>query len=180
HGQHDERALVEAATHRALLDAYAGLEEDAAEVGRLFAAWRAATEALETHRANVDRSRREAEWLRHTVDELTRLAPQPGEELALAERRAAMMQAEKVAADLDDAYQVFGGANSPIDTLATALRRLERRAAQAPALVEPAVKALDVALTALDEARGHLEAALRAADFDPRELERIEERLFAL
>ena len=42
------------------------------------------------------------------------------------------------------------------------------------------MKALDAALTALDEARAHLEAALRAADYDPRELERIEERLFAL
>jgi DNA repair protein RecN (Recombination protein N) len=42
------------------------------------------------------------------------------------------------------------------------------------------VKALDAALTALDETRNHLEAALRTADFDPAELERIEERLFAL
>ena len=53
-------------------------------------------------------------------------------------------------------------------------------AAQAPSLVEPAVKSLDAALTALEETRAHLEAALRAADFDPAELERIEERLFAL
>jgi DNA repair protein RecN (Recombination protein N) len=64
--------------------------------------------------------------------------------------------------------------------LASAVRRLERRAAQAPALVEPAVKSLDTALHALEDARGHLETALRAADHDPRELERIEERLFAL
>ncbi len=60
------------------------------------------------------------------------------------------------------------------------MRRLERRCAQAPSLVEPAVKSLDAALTALEETRGHLEQALRAADFDPQELERIEERLFAL
>ena len=64
--------------------------------------------------------------------------------------------------------------------LAAAVRRLERRAAQAPGLVEPAVKALDAALNALEEARSHLEQALRAADHDPQELERIEERLFAL
>ena len=64
--------------------------------------------------------------------------------------------------------------------LATAVRRLERRAAQAPALIEPAVKAIDAALTALDEARMHLEHALRVAEYDPHELERIEERLFAL
>jgi len=42
------------------------------------------------------------------------------------------------------------------------------------------VKSLDAALAALDEAREHLDAALRAADHDPNELERLEERLFAL
>jgi len=77
-------------------------------------------------------------------------------------------------------HDAVAGAQSPVPTLAAAVRRLERRSAQAPALIEPAVKALDAALTALDDARGHLDAALRAADHDPRELERIEERLFAL
>ena len=91
-----------------------------------------------------------------------------------------MMQAEKVAGDLRDAHDAVAGAQSPVPALAAAVRRLERRAAQAPALIEPAVKALDAALNALEEARAHLEAALRAADHDPRELERIEERLFAL
>src|SRR5207244_603863 len=46
--------------------------------------------------------------------------------------------------------------------------------------VEPAVKAIDIAINALEEADQHLNAALVAADFDPAELERIEERLFAL
>ena len=91
-----------------------------------------------------------------------------------------MMQAEKVAEDLRDAHEVIAGANSSVPALAGVIRRLERRAAQAPSLVEPAVKSLDAALTALEETRSHLEHALRAADFDPAELERIEERLFAL
>ncbi len=60
------------------------------------------------------------------------------------------------------------------------MRRLERRAANSPTLIEPAVKAIDIAINALEEADQHLNAALRAADFDPAELERIEERLFAL
>ena len=64
--------------------------------------------------------------------------------------------------------------------LSGAVRRLERRSQQAPQLVDPAVKAIDSALNALEEARAHLEAALRIADYDPAELERIEERLFAL
>ena len=36
HGQHDDRAFVEAATHRALLDAFGGLEDAAAEVRSLW------------------------------------------------------------------------------------------------------------------------------------------------
>ena len=133
-----------------------------------------------THRAAVERAQREADWLRHAVEELTRLAPEPSEETALADRRAAMMQAEKVAGDLRDAHEAVAGAQSPVPALSAAVRRLERRAAQAPALIEPAAKALDAALCALEEARAHLDEALRVADHDPRELERIEERLFAL
>ncbi len=137
-------------------------------------------DAAQAHRAEVERAKREGDWLRHAVDELGKLAPQSGEETALAERRTGMMQAEKVAEDLRDAHDVIAGASSSVPALAGVIRRLERRSAQAPSLVEPAVKALDTALTALEETRGHLEAALRTADFDPAELERIEERLFAL
>ena len=180
HGQHDERAFVDAATHRSLLDAYGGIEDQAAAVARLWAERRACEAAVESHRAAVERAGREAEWLRHAVDELLRLAPQTGEETALAERRTAMMQAEKVAEDLRATHDSVSGPNSPVPPLATAVRRLERRASQAPALIEPAVKAIDAALTSLEEARLQLEQALQVAEFDPRELERIEERLFAL
>ena len=180
HGQHDERAFVDAATHRALLDAYGDIVDEAAEVARLWAERRERDVAVERHRAEVERAKREADWLRHAVDELGRLDPKGGEESALAERRTVMMQAEKVAEDLQATHDSVSGPNSPVPALATAVRRLERRAAQAPALIEPVVKAMDTALNALDEARAQLEHALQVAQYDPAELERIEERLFAL
>jgi DNA repair protein RecN (Recombination protein N) len=180
HGQHDERALTDGATHRRLLDAFGGLESQASEVETLWQARRDAREAADAHRAEVERAKREGDWLRHAVDELNKLAPQGGEETALAERRTSMMQAEKVAEDLRDAHEVIAGTNSSVPALSGVIRRLERRAAQAPGLIEPTVKALDTALNALDETRTQLETALRAANFDPAELERIEERLFAL
>jgi DNA repair protein RecN (Recombination protein N) len=180
HGQHDERALVDAATHRRLLDAFAGLDKDVAALETLWDARRAARTALDDHRAGMERAAREADYLRHASDELKKLAPQAGEETALAERRTAMMQGEKIAEDLRDALEAVGGNQSPVPGLAAAVRRLERRAALSPKLIEPAVKAIDVAINALEEADQHLNAALVAADFDPSELERIEERLFAL
>ena len=80
HGQHDDRAFTDAATHRALLDAYGGLEADAAEVSRLWTERRTREEAVAEHRAAVERAAREAEWLRHAVDELGKIAAQAGEE----------------------------------------------------------------------------------------------------
>jgi DNA repair protein RecN (Recombination protein N) len=180
HGQHDERALVDAATHRRLLDAFGGLEAQAREVERLWGERRSKEAEAQAHRAEVERARREADWLRHAVEELTRLAPEPSEESTLAEKRTGMMQVEKVAGDLRDAQDAVSGSQSPVPALSAAVRRLERRAAQVPGLIKPAVRAIDVALNALEEARTHLEHALRTADHDPRELERIEERLFAL
>jgi DNA repair protein RecN (Recombination protein N) len=180
HGQHDERALVDASTHRRLLDAFAGLEKDVTAVESLWEARRAAYAALEDHRAGMERAAREADYLRHASDELRKLKPKDGEETLLAERRASMMQGEKIATDLREAQDAISGSHSPVPALSAAVRRLERRAGNSPALVEPAVKAIDVAINALEEAEQHLNAALIAADFDPAELERIEERLFGL
>ncbi|MGA7803746.1 DNA repair protein RecN [Bradyrhizobium sp.] len=180
HGQHDERALVDAATHRRLLDAFAGLEKDVAALGQLWETRRRAYGGLEEHRVGMERAAREADYLRHASDELKALAPKDGEETALAERRAVMMQGEKIAAELREAQEAVSGDHSPVAALSAVVRRLERRAANSPALVEPAVKAIDSAINALEEAHQHLTAALIAADFDPAELERIEERLFAL
>ena len=55
HGQHDARALVDAATHRGLLDAFGGLDDGAAAVTALWNARREAEAAVATHRAEVER-----------------------------------------------------------------------------------------------------------------------------
>ena len=180
HGQHDDRALADPATHRAILDAFGGLHGALAAVAAASKAARAARTALAGHRARVEAAKREADFLRHAVEELAALGPLPGEEARLAERRGVMQRSEKVARELNEAREAVAGPHSGAQHLSASLRKLERRAAQLPALVEPCVTALHAALLALDEARAMLDAALAEAEFDPRELERAEERLFAL
>ncbi len=180
HGQHDDRALIEPETHRAMLDLFGDHAALAHAVAEGWRAWRETRGALDRARARVVAARKEADFLRHAAEELAALAPEAGEEARLAERRALMMQAEKVTRDLAEAAEALSGQGSPIPEISSHMRRLERRAAQAPQLVEAPIKALEAALVALDEASSTLEAALRAAEFDPRELETCEERLFAL
>ena len=180
HGQHDERALIDAATHRALLDAFGGNADKATELSKLWDGWKEIERAAEAERERLKRAMAEADFIRHAVEELSALAPQPNEETTLADRRAALMRAEKAAEDLREAHEVIAGSGSPVPTISAVLRRLERRVEEAGELVGGPVKALDSALQSLEEARSGLEAALIAADFDPKELERIEERLFGL
>ena len=75
HGQHDDRAMVDVSSHRQLLDAYGGLEGDAAEVSQLWNARRNAEEAMAAHRVRIEQAQREADYLRHAVEELRRLWP---------------------------------------------------------------------------------------------------------
>ncbi len=180
HGQHDERALVDSVTHRALLDAFAGHLSDVAKVEASWNAWREIVAKVSAERERLAKASADADFIRHAVEELSAMAPLPGEEKTLADRRAQMMGAEKVAEDLRDAHETVAGSANPVPSLSASLRRLERRINEAPDLVGAPVKALEVALNALEEARDGLERALRAADFDPKELERIEERLFGL
>ena len=180
HGQHDERALVSGDTHRRLLDAFGRLEPDAAEVAACWRTLRELEEETARLRADLAAAAREAEYLRAAVEELEALAPEPGEEAALAERRHFLMRAEKVAVDLGEGEELLGGSASPIPDLVGLARRLERKSADLPGLLDGVVAALGSALDQLEEARQGLQAAVRSCEFDPHELERSEERLFAL
>ncbi|RBP18215.1 DNA replication and repair protein RecN [Roseiarcus fermentans] len=180
HGQHDERALTDPATHRALVDSYGRLEPQARATQEAHAAMRAVESALDAERRRVAAAEAEADFARHAHDELVKLAVRPGEEEELSVRRQAMMQGEKVAADIREARDHLTGDAAILPMLVSVSRRLQRRMSQAPGLIEPSVKALDEALEALEGAARAVEDALEASAFDPHELERCEERLFAL
>ncbi|MGQ3292229.1 MAG: DNA repair protein RecN, partial [Shinella sp.] len=180
HGQHDDRALVDTDAHRLLLDAFGGLGEAAGDVGTLYHQWKDADRTLRRHRDKVEAAAREADYLRSSVEELEVLSPQDGEEDTLAEIRARMMKAERIAGDINEASEFLNGHASPVPLIAALVRRLERKSHEAPGLLEETVELLDEALNQLSNAQMAVETALRKTEYDPKELERTEERLFAL
>lgn len=180
HGQHDDRALVDVATHRQLLDAFGGLEDETENVRQCYRVWHECEGRLQQQRLKIESAIREAEYLRSCVEELEKLDFQVGEEESLSFRRADMLKLEKIATDIKEADDLLSGQKSPIPVLSNLVRRLERKIPEAQELIAPVVKSLDEALCALATAQEGIEAAVQALDFEPDELERIEERLFAL
>ena len=127
HGQHDDRALIEPAGHRDLVDAFGGLSADAARVADAYAAWQAADADRERHEREIAASRANQDYLSHAVEELRQLAPQPGEEEALAARRQLMMHAEKLAGELAEALDALQGEGTSGARLASLGRRSNAR-----------------------------------------------------
>jgi DNA repair protein RecN (Recombination protein N) len=177
HGQHDDRGLLNPRGHRALLDAFG--RSHAGLVAQAYRTWRDAEDALAVARAEIDTAARDRDYLAHAVAELRQLAPEPGEEEALAERRRSMQRAEKVAEDMVALDDYLAGSDGGLARLRQAARVLERIADAHPALGE-ALAALDRAINEGALAEDQLVAARAALMFDPRALEEDEARLFDL
>jgi DNA repair protein RecN (Recombination protein N) len=177
HGQHDDRGLLNPRGHRALLDAFG--RSHVGIVARAYRTWRDAEDALAVARAEIDAAARDRDYLAHAVAELRQLAPEPGEEEALAERRRTTQRAEKIAEDMAALDDYLGGSDGGLARLRQATRVLERVADAHPALAE-ALAALDRAINDGALAEDQMAAARRALTFDPRALEEDEARLFDL
>ena len=177
HGQHDDRGLLNARGHRALLDLFGRLETQS--VAQAYAAWREAEAALKTARETLEAGLRDREWLTHAVSELSALKPLPGEEAELAEARSAMMKGERLAQDLAAVTALLDGADGGLSQLRQAARRLERLAPEHELLAE-ALAALDRTLSEAGEVEDKIAAANDAMAYEPARLESVETRLFEL
>ncbi len=173
-GQHEHVGLLDASLHLDLLDAHARLGEPRARFAEAFAALAAA----ETARAQLDsdesqRAQR-ADWLKFQLDELTKAAPQPGEDDRLAQERRVLAAAEKLRAGAEEAEAVLAEMQA-----ARAAKKLEEMAAIDPALTALA-QAVRGAAAELDEAVRELSRYAARTGGDPQRLEEIEERLEVL
>ncbi len=177
HGQHDDRALLDPATHRHLLDQFGGLVPEVQQISRFWEAWREASKSAAELEKALDLAQREADYLTAACDELNALAPEPGEEETLAAKRAAIMSSAKLRDDLESAADALSGPVFPDAKLNAVLRRLERQAHLSERL-QPVKSALERVLIEAEEARSLVAAQLRNEAQD--NVEAIEERLFKL
>jgi len=190
HGQHQTVGLLDARTHRSLLDAFGDNAAMSETCALAWAAWRAAQERLSGLEAGHARHAAEAEELSQRLAELDRLAPREGEEAMLAEQRAMLSAAERAIADIAAARDALAG-ETPLGRLGQAFRSLSRareRAlaagvapeALAPRLLASAAQAVDRTMIEAAEAAAAIDAAAEAFAFEPGRLEDAEARLFAL
>ena len=179
HGQHDDRGLLNPRGHRVLLDEFAGL---GSKVDTCRLAWRAqslAVRQLAEQQAALAEVQKEEDFLRHAADELGALDPRPGEEAELNARRRLMQAGARLGDEVSRAAQALGldGAEGQISDATKWLEGAGELLAESSAT---AVEALARTRAELGEAQSSVEALLNELTFDAHEMERVEERLFAI
>ncbi len=183
HGQADQVRLRTPARQRDAVDAFAG-PEHLAVLARHRDAWAARAQAAAELAELVDRSAertREAELLRLGLAEVERVAPQPGEDAALAEESLRLSHAEDLRAAAVGAHLALIGDDDAEDvpaaaTLVDAARRLlEHAGPHDPALAELGRRAAEAGYLVADVA-SDLAAYLQDLAADPLRLDAVEQR----
>lgn len=184
-GQHEQVGLADPANHIALLDAFGVPAEARVLVTAAHRAWKDAASRLKAAEQKIEETAREEDFLRHAVDELSRLNPQSGEEEALATERLRLQSGERRAeaiatalAELTPKDRRALGPAAHLRAAARVLAKLSQPGGEHPAA--EALAAIERAEEALAEAETLLHRLGLEAEDDPRALEAAEERLFAL
>jgi DNA repair protein RecN (Recombination protein N) len=177
HGQHAHQSLLRPAAQRALLDAYGGHGEAAAEVAELYRRWRESDRRYaELTAAQAQRAER-IDLLRFQVQELSELELGADELEALdAEQRrlANLGNLQGTAAALVEL--LYAGESAIRDQLGragtalTGLADIDRRLAETRDLIEGAT-------VQVEEAASNLRQYLDDLDLDPGRLAEVEDRL---
>jgi DNA repair protein RecN (Recombination protein N) len=180
HGQHEQQALLDPGVQRRMLDAYGRLEDTLELVRRAYAAWREAERERAALEAEVARAAADETFWRHALEELDQLAPAPGEESALAEARARLMNREKLLQAIGDAFRLLRGPGGAEERLGSAQRTIEKALALAGGMLEDPAAGLERTRVELEEAASALERTGQQLELDAARAEQVEERLFAL
>ncbi|HWU49124.1 MAG TPA: DNA repair protein RecN [Asticcacaulis sp.] len=190
HGQHETVGLLDVRSHLGLLDAYGQTQNERARVAQ---DWKALKTLRDQHRDLMKRAqgdKAELDLMTARLQELERLNPEADEEARLAGERALLGASERALEDISEARDAVGG-DQLSQRLVKAFRALDHartRAMQAGAASDDpvlarltaAADALDRTLIAADEALALMDQAADSLDVEPGQLDRVEERLFAL
>ena len=179
-GQREQIGLLDAATHRRMVDAFGGNGSNLDAVAADFDAWQTARETERAAEADLTAARRDEDFLRHALSELQQLDPRPGEDAELAAQRSRMMHGQKLTEAIVQAQASLGEGDGIEARLGGARRIIGGVADLAGGALAALSDALDRAAIETAEAINALEAAANALNLDPAHLDAVEERLFAL
>ena len=104
HGQHEHQSLLDPSEHLDLLDSFAGLQHEVAEVAARFDAWRVAVAARDRTKLDEREKRARIELARFELQEIDAIAPAADEDDRLGAERTILSNADRLSRLATEAY----------------------------------------------------------------------------
>jgi len=181
HGQAEQERLTAADRQRQLLDRFAGVSalEPLARYTSLWAEDRAARTELAQLRTEAQRRAREIDLLRFGLDEIERIAPASGEDVALAAEALRLQSADDLRDSAETAVQALAGPDDEpggaLAMLYAARKGFESAVSRDPAATQLGERLVDASYQ-LSDLTADLARYLDSLESQPGRLEQIAER----
>jgi len=182
HGQHDNQSLLHTGSHINLLDAFGGntINEIKSQYTSLLIEYKKIKDKLDSLVTNETEKEKRIDFLKFQIDEIKRVGLKEGEEEELVSRRLVLSNAENIIRVLSESYELlFSGETSGF----SALDKLNATV-QSFSKIEDFGDSYKKISTKLEEISFHLHditdeirREIALIDFEPQELEKVEERL---
>ncbi len=180
HGQGEHLSLLREREHIGLVDRYAGLDAERAEMADLVRRLRAVRRDLQGLRQDERERARRIDLLTYQVEEIRSARLSHAEEEALEGERRRLANAEQLASLSDEAVQLLQEGNTEqlgaLDALGAAAQTLARLTRVDPDAVSLAEQ-LAEAIAILDDLARELTDYRDSIEFNPGRLQQVEERL---
>lgn len=176
HGQHDSQSLLSPEKHCGFVDGFAenaDLISDYHEKYRRLCEIRNSLKKLTTDESS--KSQR-IDFLTYQIDELEKSDITPGERDELKARKALINNSQKVMESLNTAYMALKADGAGIDMISNAETEISNASEYMESLGEASEKITDIRYE-LDDIAELVRDAMSEIEFDPSELDDIEERL---
>ncbi len=179
-GQHEYHHLLQPHRQRELLDAYAGIQGAKDEYLKIYRRFRSAHDRVKELEQEAQRLEERRSRMEEELEEIEKVAPQPGEEERLEEERMLLRSAKELRQLGEECYSLlYGSQGAAVEVLDQCRRRLERMADKDPSVTR-LVGDMEAALLAASEVAADIRAYCDSIHADPSRLEAVEERLYAL
>ena len=176
HGQNAHHSLNQEAAQRELLDAFAGCTALAGEVKAAYQSWQNANQALKAAQTQSENLQIERERLEWQFDELSRLAPTPGEWETVSQSHDSLAHAAELMEAAQETEEAINGDNGLQAQIYRCQKKLE-----ALSRIEPRFNESLNLLASIEAELGDVSANMRdvasRSDLDPAELAAQEQRL---
>ena len=177
HSQHQNLLLNKQDFQLSVVDIIAGTQQSLADYQQTYAQYQSAARELEAMKSDIEQNRQNLDFLQFQHNELTQANLTEGEQEELEQRSDVMSHAEEIKSALYEADNALSGEDSgAVSTLRTAISALKSVSRVLPSAASLSDR-LDSSYIELKDVAQDISAQLESIDFNPAELDAVNNRL---